>query len=156
MAKTTYTITPSSTTTITCATSSTLPSYHIPSALNTSLSSLTLSSLTTPTSSLPRYRTVFTLQRLPFLGYALTSSHTRAQIHVSSGSKHKSAVFLHGQSSAAMKVRKDKIVDGETGEELARMFVYKTVGGERVRALEMEGEGEERRRRDLLVAVWVS
>jgi hypothetical protein len=164
--KITYTLNPDSTvatTTFTCTTSATLPSYHIPSSLTTKLLSITLSSTDTGDGScLPRYREVYKIQRLPFVGYQLTGN-PRAQVHVS-GNRHKSEVHLYssvdglvngGEDRATMKLRKNVIIDSVTGKELATMFEYKTGGDKTLRALELaDGVGDSEKRRDLIVGLW--
>ncbi|KAI5858315.1 hypothetical protein BZA05DRAFT_380821 [Tricharina praecox] len=172
--KVTYTLPPSThDTLITCTTSSSQPSYHIPSPLTTRLQELIISGAvpstsSTSSSSLPRYRDVYKIMRLPFVGFQLTSGSTRAQYHLvasafQSRPKERGLVFLHtplgnlrtGEDRPALKVKHDAIEDAVTGEVLARGFMYKT-GEAEVRALELaEGYGDDARMRELLIAVWI-
>jgi hypothetical protein len=150
---------------LTCTTSKYLPSYHIPCSLTTGLNAITISAATpTNASSLPRYREIFKLTRLPFVGFQHVSSHTRAQICVSGTSKRKADVFLQtplgtlrtGGDEPALKLKRDTIEDPATGKVLARCFLYKTGDGGDMRALELtDGLGEDTKLRELLVGVWI-
>lgn len=146
---------------ISCTTSTTQPSYHIPSALTTSLGYITLSSTTATSSALPTYREVFKLQRLPFVGYQLNApGTTRAQIH---HIRSHYDVFLYtklaglvaSKERPALRAKRGKITDAVTGNPVAKMFDYKTGGGEKLRALEFVGDAEDRKLRDLVIALWM-
>lgn len=151
--KVTYTIRPSThDTLITCTTSASQPSYHIPSPLTTRLNELTISGAipsrsSSSSSSLPRYRDVCKITRLPFVGFLLASGNIRAQYHLSNNAfkkrpKERGSVFLKtplgnlrtGMDKPALKVKHDTIEDAATGELLVRGFAYKTSDGE-VRAM---------------------